>query len=96
MKKLLVLFMVCLLFSPVIAHSGEEHTDVDQNNSSSVENQSEDMSGFNQLYPGYRSGAIWVVVEVLFVLGATGLAVRHYFRKSEHGSLKGFIRERVL
>lgn len=91
MKKLLALFMVCLLFSPVIAHAGEDH-----NGSSSVDHQSEETSGFSQLYPEYRSGTILVIAEVLVILGATAIAVRHYFGKSEHGSLKGFIRERVL
>lgn len=96
MKKLLSVFVICLLFSPVIAHSGEDHSGTDQKDSISVEDQSTKPAGFNQLYPEYRSGTLWVIVEVLIVLGASALAVRHYFGKSEYGSLKGFIRERVL
>lgn len=92
MKKLLALFMVCLLFSPVIAHDGEHA----QNESSSIDHQDEEQSGFGQLYPEYRSGMIWVIAEVLVVLGALVLAVRHYFQKSGSSSLKEFIRERVL
>lgn len=92
MKKLLALFMVSLFFSPVIAHAGEHS----QNESSSFDDQHVEKSGFNQLYPEYRSGMIWVVAEVLIVVGAAFLAGRHYFQKSEYGSIKGFIRERLL
>ena len=95
MKKLLVLLIVSLLFSPAIAHTGEHDTDINQSEPSSLENQGK-QSGFSQLYPEYRSGSIWVIAEILVVTGATALAVRHYIGKSKYGSLKEFIRQRVV
>lgn len=75
-----------------MAHVGEHS----QNESSSIDEQEKQQSGFSQFYLEYRAGTIWVIVEVLIVLGATGLAVRHYFQKSGSSSLKEFIRERIL
>jgi len=92
MKKLLAVFVAFMFFSPVIAHSGEHS----QNDSSSIDRQDEEQPVFNQLYPEYRSGIVWVVAEVLVVLGALILAGRHYFQKSGSSRLKEFIRERVL
>jgi len=95
MKKLLALSMVFMLFSPVIAHPGHDSMD-SRNESSSADYQDKKQSDFGQIYPEYRSGTIWVVIEVLVVLGALILAGRHYFQKSGSSSLKEFIRERVL
>lgn len=95
MRKLISILAISLLFSSVIAHSG--HGEVENHSQpSDVNQQVEDQSGFSQLYPGYRSGTLWVIAEVVIVLGATGIAIRHYYRKSESSSLKEFIREEVL
>jgi len=95
MKTIVTLFTLCILFSSGVAHSGHNHSETVQDPVSDAEIDSS-QSSFSQLYPEYRSGTIWVVAEILVVLGATGLAVRHYFRKSESSSLKEFIREEVL
>lgn len=95
MKKLIVLLIVSFLFSPVIAHSGD-HTNRSQLESNISEYQDESQSSFAQFYPEYRSGLIWMTAGVLGLIGATALSVRHYFGKSEYGSLKEFIGEDVV
>jgi len=87
-----------MILSPVVAHTGHNHSTIEPNQSDTGQQQDQEQTriGFKQLYPESRSGTVWVLAEVVLVLGATGLAVRHYFRKSECGSLKEFIRERIL
>jgi len=94
MKKLLVLFMIGLLFSPVIAQTGHDHNGIQD---SSLDDDREGLqSGFNQLYPEYRSGTLLVIAEILVVLAVTAIAVRYYVEKSGSSSLKEFIREKIL
>lgn len=95
MRKLAVLLMVLLAFSPIMAHSDHNYSD-----SESVQDPSTDSgqntveTGFSQLYAG--SAAVWVLAEVVVVLGVTAFSVRHYVRKSESSSLKEFIRDVIL
>lgn len=97
MRKLSAVLAIILLVSPVIAHADHsDSTDTVQNKSDIENPQQQSQTGFSQLYPGYRSGTLWVIAEIVVVLGAAGLASRHYYRKSESSSLKEFIREELL
>lgn len=97
MRKLAVLLMVLLAFSPIMAHSDYNYSDPESVQDPSTDSgQNTVETGFSQLYAGSGSAAVWVLAEVVVALGVTAFSVRHYVRKSESSSLKEFIRDVIL